>query len=435
MQYYTKKNINWYIVKKLSNLNASIIILLIIATLSILGTLIEQDKPLDYYKLNYPIQNKQFLFFNWKFIIQLGLDHIYMNWWFLSLLSLFFCTLIACTFSRQLPTLQNARNWKFAPYNKLNPYEDTINMINMYKLPNVIYELNSKYYYVFNKKSYIYGYKGLVGRIAPIWVHISIIMTMVGSIIGLFSGFTTQQMVASGEIFHIQNTIKAGLLSSLPKNVVGKIDNFTVDYNPDQSINQFYSSITLLNNDRHYLSNKTISVNSPLIFNGLTFYQTDWKINALRLKLNDKFYVQQLFTESTLGNTKIWIYKLPVSSKNNIYIVVTSLKDKILLFNNLGQQIQAVTIDQVFKINNCHIVFKEIMIQTGIQIKQDPGVPYVYTGFFILIMSIIMSYVSYSQIWIHNTQKKLYIKGITNRGQLTFEEELVEIQKNLLTCI
>nr|AOM64588.1 c-type cytochrome biogenensis protein [Riquetophycus sp.] len=430
-----KRNIIWYIVKKLSNLNASITMLLIIAVSSILGTLIEQDKSLDYYKLNYPMQNNHFILINWQIIKYLGLDHVYINWWFLSLLSLFFCTLISCTFSRQLPSLRNARNWKFAPYRQMNQYHQTLSLSSIYRLPSMIHELNRRNYYVFNKGSYIYGYKGLIGRIAPIWVHISIIMTLIGSLMGLFSGFMSQQMIAEGEIFHVQNIIKSGLISSVPNNIIGKINNFNIDYNTDKSINQFYSSITLLSNNKKYLNHKIISVNSPLRFSGLTFYQTDWKISALRIEIDHQYNVQNLLKETKIGNTKIWIYQLPINSKKDIYIVVTGLKDIILLFDEIGQQIYSVKINEKFQINNLNIVIKEIMPQTGIQIKSDPGIIYVYMGFFILIISIILSYLSYSQIWIYNKQQKLYIRGMTNRGKLTFEEEFIDIQKSLIKWI
>ena len=204
MQYSYKKNIVWSTMKKLSNLNTSIIIFLLIALLSVLGTVITQDQSIEYYQINYPLNNSKLLI-NWKVITFLGINHIYATWWFILLLSLFFCTLLACTFSRQLPGLKNARNWKFTPYSQIDQYQKIPTVKNIKTLSNIIYELNTKQYYVFHKTNYLYGYKGILGRVAPIFVHISIIMALTGSMVGLFNGFTVQQMVPSKEIFHIQN--------------------------------------------------------------------------------------------------------------------------------------------------------------------------------------------------------------------------------------
>ena len=84
MLYSRHKNFLWNFIKKLSNLNLSIIMLLVIATVSFLGTIIEQDQSIDYYKLNYPINNSTTIVINWKMIGILGFDHIYTTGWFLS---------------------------------------------------------------------------------------------------------------------------------------------------------------------------------------------------------------------------------------------------------------------------------------------------------------------------------------------------------------
>jgi cytochrome c biogenesis protein len=66
-----------------------------------------------------------------------------------------------------------------------------------------------------------------------------------------------------------------------------------------------------------------------------------------------------------------------------------------------------------------------------LQIKADPGIPIVYTGFGLLMLSVLMSYLSHSQIWALETDGKLYVGGRTNRAQVTFEREVVEILDKL----
>ena len=75
--------------KYLADLRFAISILLIISLCSVIGTVIEQDQSIEIYKLNYPITHKLFGFLSWETIIQLGFDHVYKTWWFITLILIF----------------------------------------------------------------------------------------------------------------------------------------------------------------------------------------------------------------------------------------------------------------------------------------------------------------------------------------------------------
>lgn len=427
------KNTIWKVIRNFSNLNASISLLLTIASISIIGTIIEQDQSIDYYKSNYPINNYHLPFtLTWGFIKFWGLDHIYRTWWFLLLLVLFIFTLVACTFSRQLPSLRNARNWKFSKYNEQRRHEQNFTFPEITLLSNIVYELNLKYYYVFHKNNNLYAYKGLIGRIAPIIVHISIIIILFGSMLGLFSGFTSQQVITKGEIFHIQNIIRSGASSYLPNNIIGKVNDFKIEYYPDESIKQFFSHVCLLDKQGRTIKEQLVSVNHPFIFKGVTFYQTDWRISALRIRVNNSYNIQQPLEKVQFGNTSLWIYRMPININKYISVIIVNTTNSILLYNEFGEFINSVSINESFTINNNNIEFQELMTQTGIQIKSDPGIAYVYAGFLALIISIITSYQSYYQIWIYENYQNLQIIGKTNRGKLSFEEEILKIQKCII---
>jgi cytochrome c biogenesis protein len=70
---------------------------------------------------------------------------------------------------------------------------------------------------------------------------------------------------------------------------------------------------------------------------------------------------------------------------------------------------------------------KEAIGSTGLQIKADPGIPMVYTGFGLLMLGVIMSYISHSQVWALQVGDRLYIGGKTNRAQVSFEAELIDV--------
>nr|YP_010728591.1 c-type cytochrome biogenensis protein [Phymatolithon calcareum]WEA76767.1 c-type cytochrome biogenensis protein [Phymatolithon calcareum] len=427
------KSILWNVLKKLSSLSVSISILLLIALVSILGTIIEQDQSIEYYKLNYPEDQSLFFFLTWKQIIAWGLSHVYSNIWFLSLIFLFFLSLLLCTMSTQLPVLKHARQWKFFYNNislkKFNSYYKVTDE----SFINFIYVLNLKKYYVFHKGNAVYAYKGLLGRVAPIFVHFSIIFTLMGSVIGLFGGFFAQEMIPVGEVFHFQNIVRSGCISKYPSNVLGKVNNLNITYNQDHSIQQFFSNLSLLNNQGIILYNKTISVNNPLRFQGLTFYQTDWQVNALRLRLGSKYLFEKSLnkiTNSNLGTA--WFCNVSINDNHQISIFITDLKNNILIYDDRGVLITETKYGLWNVVYGVPIVIQDLMTSTGLQVKVDPGIQITYLGFLILMISIVTSYQSYSQIWANSSYNTFHFSGITNRALLSFEDEVSIIYRTYL---
>jgi cytochrome c biogenesis protein len=124
----------------LADLRFSIFILFLISVCSLIGTIIEQDQPIEVYKVNYPLTDPIFGFLSWDRIFQFGLDHVYTTWWFLSLIFLFGCSLILCSFLQQLPSLKIARRCQF--FRTLNPfYQLKISTIlKIFLLPNFYHE-------------------------------------------------------------------------------------------------------------------------------------------------------------------------------------------------------------------------------------------------------------------------------------------------------
>ena len=63
----------------------------------------------------------------------------------------------------------------------------------------------------------------------------------------------------------------------------------------------------------------------------------------------------------------------------------------------------------------------ETLAETGIQIKADPGLPIIYLGFGILMISTLISYISYNQVWVLALKNKILISAQTNRAQLNLQ--------------
>ena len=241
-----------------------------------------------------------------------------------------------------------------------------------------------------------------------------------------------QELIPKGELFHLQNTISSGPLSYIPQNFEGYIRDFNIAYNDQGMVDQFYSEIDILDNDLQVKKEKTIFVNEPLRYSGVTFYQTDWSIVSLKFNLNNKENFEILLKEiNGESNSRFWIGSLEYQDKNKILVVLQDLTGKYLLYDSEKKLLAQSEIGHKISFNGNQLRLNKVLPSTGLQIKSDPGIPLVYIGFFFLIFSVLLSYTSYFQIWIIKKQNKLYVYGDTNRAIYFFEKSILEIINNL----
>ena len=98
------------ILLNLSSLKVAIILLLLIAIASAIGTSLPQGELPETYITNYQI--KKFLgLLDGNMIIRMQLDQVYSSIWFLGLLTWLSISLIICSWRRQWPTLKKAMMW------------------------------------------------------------------------------------------------------------------------------------------------------------------------------------------------------------------------------------------------------------------------------------------------------------------------------------
>ncbi len=414
----------------------AIVLLLAIAFFSISGTVIEQGQSLEFYKSNYPEHPALFGFLSWKVLLTLGLDHVYRTWWFLSILILFGTSLTACTFTRQFPALKAARRWNF--YNEPRQFQKLALSAELDggSLDSLSPLLEKRRYKVFQEGDTLYARKGIVGRIGPIIVHASMLIILVGEILGAMTGFIAQEMVASGSTFQVKNVIDAGPWAApqIPKDWSVRVNRFWIDYTPEGGINQFYSNLSVLDNQNQEVDKQTIYVNKPLRYRGVTLYQTDWGIAAVQVRLNKSPIFQIPMAQlDTGGKGRIWGTWIPTKPdlSEGVSLLARDLQGTLLVYDVKGQLVSTVRPGMATEVNGVTLKIVDVIGSTGLQIKADPGIPLVYTGFGLLMLGVMMSYVSHSQIWALQKDGRFYVGGRTNRAQVAFEREITEILDQL----
>lgn len=417
------------VLRIIADLRFAIFILLIISVCSILGTIIEQDQSLEVYKLNYPLTNPVFGFLTWNKILQFGLDHVYRTWWFFTLIFLFGLSLICCTFLQQLPSLKIARRCQF--FRTPNQFSKLkiSTILNDFSFTKILARIHNQDYSIFQQKNIIYAYKGLIGRIAPILVHLSMILVLVGTIVGSLFGFKAQEIVPKTENFHIQNILSNGQLTIIPK-VATRVNDFWITYNKNKTIAQFYSDISVLNREGFEIDRKTISVNSPLIYDDIYYYQTDWSLTGLRFNLEGEQIIEYPLINLGTNQSKVWLTWIANTKTLNegLIAIIDNLEGYCSIYNDTGQFLGNIELNETINLKK-QFTLLEIISSTGIQIKKDPGIPIIYLGFFLLMLSTLISYITYSQIWIIQKNKQIFIGGTTNRAVFDFELEFFKFIK------
>jgi cytochrome c biogenesis protein len=405
-----------------------IIILVLIACASSIGSFIEQDEELNFYQQNYPLDKPIYGFINWKLIETIGLDHIYSTWWFIALLITLGISLISCSITRQFPIVSNAKEYFFKKQSiAFLRLPLSIKFKNIYYLKEtIILQLQKLQFYIYQNKNLVYGYQGLIGRISPILVHISLLLILGGSSIGAFVNFTAQELLPKGEIFRIQNTIKVGPLTNLPTLNI-RVNDFWVDYENNR-IHQFYSNISILNNYGVELKEQTISVNNPLRLNGIDIYQSDWNLLGLRLKNLTTNEISEIPVFQLKQKSKSWITWI----KDEVTIVFDKLENTYNVYNKKGEFLETKNLgDEISK----NLVLIDVLPSTGLLIKYDPSIFIIYSGFGLLIITTFLSYLPYTQVWIFSQKGNTWLGATTNRGKIQVElefENLIRYLENKL---
>jgi cytochrome c biogenesis protein len=415
--------------KIVTDLRFAIFVLAIIAGISSLGSFIEQDESLAFYKENYakPIYG----IIDANFILNLGIDHVYSTWWFLSLLLLLAICLVSCTMTRQFPLLKNSKEFFFrGKKNSFLKLPFSIKIKNISYLKEIILtKIQNRNFYLYQKENLIYGYRGLVGRISPILVHLSLIIILVGSSIGAFQNFKAQEILPKGEIFHIQNPLKVGWLTALPS-INTRVNDFWVEYENNR-IHQFYSNLSILDDWGNEIKQQTISVNNPLRYKNVDFYQSDWNLIGIRIKNIKTNIIYEFPLFSFNNNSKSWITWININDlpkQKNLALVFDQLQNIVFIYDENGNFINFKNTGDLIE-ENLRLI--DILPSTGLLIKYDPSIIIIYFGFGLLMITTLLSYLPYTQIWILNEKNNCWIGSSTNRGKIQLEIEFENLIRSL----
>ena len=260
------------------SLKLAIITLILLATTSIIGTVIEQNKSAQEYMQNYGMSESTYNTLN-----ALQFFDMYHSYWFLSLLGIFAVNLICCSIKRlpriitvvREPVLK-ADDGLFRTFSSREEIvaEGTVESVRN-KIVAVLGQKFAKPVVTDEDgKSYLFAQKGAYSRFGVYLTHTSILIIFLGAMIGNVWGFKAYVNIVEGK--SINSVWLRGGQEMLPIGFEVRCDNFEVEfYDGGGRPKEYSSDLVILENGREIMK-KTIEVNHPLTYKGLTFYQSSY---------------------------------------------------------------------------------------------------------------------------------------------------------------
>ncbi len=360
------------------------------------------------------------------------MDHIYTSFWFLFTLILLCISLAACSFRRQIPSLKASLKWiEYKSEKKFSKLQlTTSHPINQdgEHISKVDLLLKKKGWKTYKFNSHISARKGLIGKIGPLVVHIGLIVLLIGSAYGSFTSQSKEQYLLPGETLDLVN-------ESTNSKANVKLVDFSIERESDGVPKQFISKLNFSSEDLNLNEIKTTKVNHPIRFKGLTIYQADWAISNVVLEIDNILYQLQLKEIPEIGN-QVWgvLVELGSETKKNFLLTIDNENGPLKISNieNFSGNNLYIN-DDPLEVNSSKVSLKKIIPSSGLIIKNDPSIPFIYFSFILIIFGTIISLIPTNQLWIlvNKESQKLSIGGLSNKNLVGFKKEFFKLSDEI----
>jgi len=297
------------------------------------------------------------------------------------------------------------------------------------------------------------------------------ILVLFGNTVGLVFGASSEVLLGDGAEAELGTVVDRGrrakgMFYDMLNPYKGFLDNsklrvedFRIEYQSNGQVDQFYSRLVVEDiKSKERLYTDEIYVNKPLRYGGATIYQADWAIDRLQLYVNNFPVVVPLKKLPDSDGQRAWGAFLPlelVTSKDpgsvkkiaepnkGIVLVVENMRNVQVYGTNkeLAGILRSPESKMEKKVDGMPVQFAEdikvegdnslrldrIMGATGLIVKCDPGVPFVYAGFALLMPATLLSVLPFGQVWAAIGDKdkaQVVISGRSNRNSPAFEDEM-----------
>ena len=437
-----------------SSVKLALFLLFILAGSSIIGTVVPQNEPAQFYVQQYGPNMAAFM-------QRLGVPDMYNSWWFLGLLGLFSLNLIICSLER-IP-----QAWRLVTRDNLSTPVDRLRKMGIRKeieLDRPLAEAVEKTASHLARHGWkstrrevadgilLFAQRGAWTRFGVYIVHTSILVILLGAIIG--SPAVARKILKNPNIafkgsimipesreadyvwtFHTGDKIDLGFSI--------RCDFFTIEYYANGMPKTYLSKVTVIDHGKEVLTTD-LKVNKPLTYKGVTFYQASYQP-----------YPNFIVTLKNKGTGATRTAIIPAGKQ----IKWPDLGVSFGIINRevLGEVVRRVKIwfsDHKDKPSRFWIeTGREAVIErpsgtfslttrqlyaTGLQVTKDPGVWFVYSGCGMMLLGLLVAFfMSHRKVWafIHEEDGRsvVLLAGSANKNKLGFEKRFAALAESLVT--
>jgi cytochrome c biogenesis protein ResB len=252
----------------LSSIQFGLVALTAITVVAVIGTIIPQGRPLEFYREQYGAVMV-------TLITIFRLDTTYTSPLFIGLLGLFGLNLILCTAKRFPLILKTTFHPDTAPVKEGiagMPIRFTLEKISLDDIANAFSQAGFPLKKV--GESRLFGEKRWFGYLGSSLVHLSILILLAGGMVSLASGKRASLVLENGQI---KTSAELPDGSMIPLGFTVRLDSFTVAfYDKYPGRPKSYTSSVTVTPLHGAPFKKDIRVNHPLMFQGLTVFQSSY---------------------------------------------------------------------------------------------------------------------------------------------------------------
>jgi cytochrome c biogenesis protein len=396
---------------------------------------------------------------------KLGFTDMYHSWWFLTFLLLFAANLIICSLDRLPRVLKLVREKVHAlPLDYIEKMSIKRTLSKKDKASQMkelaVSSLNGIGFKPLESSgeqgTQLYAEKGNFTRLGVYITHLSILIILAGAIIGLLFGYNAVLNLPEGEVSSFAYKDRQ---TKIPLGFDLRCDNFEVEYYPGSDMPKAYKSwLTVLKNGKEVLK-KSIVVNDPLSYEGITFYQSSFgtvpgasgngilvlrvvsssgKAEQINTKIGGSFTIPGT---SVTGRITNFSPALSVDQTGRAYTYAEQMTNPAVYieFSEAGKMKYSGWIlkryPQTWSLSDGNRVeFLDYwgVEYTGMQVRKDPGVLIVYLGCILMAIGLYMTFfMSHKRVWINISEEKNNVKVLigasVNKNKAAFEGKIEKL--------
>src|SRR5687767_4416582 len=441
-----------------ASIKLAMFLFIVLAMTATIGTVIQQGERPETYIKEYGEEA-------YRWFIRLGFTDVYHTWWFTGLLGMLCVNSLTC-FYKRFPGV-----WRSMKQDKVNvslPFIKNLKQATDFSISaskdtvaeGLIGLLAEKGYRVLAKNDpqevTLYATKGIMGRVGAHMAHLSATVIVLGGLIGSYYGFQEFGVCLEGQTYHI------------PKgNFDLHVDKFWIDYHENGAVKSYNSTLIVLESGETKIT-KTITVNDPLVYKGIWFYQSSYgdawdQIEVARVNIKDKQ------TEKVVKTIDLEWQKEQTLSDLNLKLAMTDFVADFA-FNSTEKKVYSKTIEHanpaikltvnerstvqatpwifyqfpdLFEIKDSKYQFELIGYKpkkyTGLQIAKNPGINIVWIGCTMIVVGITLSsFIYHRRLWTKIIPSgasgvTVHVGGTTHKSQIDFQKEFRKLTEKIRT--